>query len=109
MELMRLSHDVEIALFRIAQEAVHNSVRHGQARRVEVRLAHRDGQIEMAIVDNGVGFDPEGVVNGYGLGLNTMRDRASAIGGELSITSKPGRTRVEVRIPFNIADKHYCN
>ena len=106
MELMRLSHDVEIALFRIAQEAVHNSVAHGRARQVEVHLAHHDGKIVMAIVDNGVGFDPDGVANKNGFGLNTMRDRALATGGEFSITSRPGRTRVEVHIPFNAADEH---
>ena len=106
MKLMRLSHDVEIALFRIAQEAVHNSVAHGRARQVEVHLAHHDGKIVMAIVDNGVGFDPDGVANKNGFGLNTMRDRALATGGEFSITSRPGRTRVEVHIPFNAADEH---
>lgn len=76
-------------LFRIAQEAVSNALRHGQAREVEVALVGDDRQIVLAVCDNGTGFDPAargqpgGVTSGKGLRI--MEYRASAIGGIMQI------------------------
>ena len=93
----RFDDSVEISLFRIAQEALANAVRHGKARHVELKLGLAKGQLRLAVVNDGEAFDPE-QRTGVGLGLNSMRERAEAIGGALRISSQPGRTCVEVLI-----------
>ena len=83
-------------LFRIAQEAVANVIRHARARRATVRLAADTHAVHLTIEDDGVGFDPFQA----GMGIQGMRERALAIGGTLTIHSAPGQgTTVEVRIP----------
>jgi signal transduction histidine kinase len=77
-------------LFRIAQEAVNNAVKHSRARTVNVALARDNGQLSLMVSDNGVGFPAKGAKNG-GIGLQLMQHRASAMGGKLDIQSKPGR------------------
>jgi len=99
MQQRRLRGEVEIALFRIAQEACVNAVVHGRARRAWIDLLHADGEVVLTISDDGVGFDPAAAA-GKGLGLGTMRERAEAVGGSLEISSRPGRTRVRVRVPL---------
>lgn len=98
LDKLRFSDEVEIALFRIAQEAVSNAVRHGKARRIVVRLDYRGGRLRIAILDDGVGFDPAGPAS-HGLGLASMRQRARAVSGELAIKSRPGQTQVTVTVP----------
>ncbi len=85
-------------LFRIAQEALANVVRHAQATKVRVQLTS-DGQAVLLVVqDNGVGFEVERT--SPGMGLSGIRERALAIGGTLTVHSVPGQgTRVEVRVP----------
>ncbi|HTD65371.1 MAG TPA: PAS domain-containing protein [Candidatus Limnocylindria bacterium] len=88
-------HDNVLAthLFRIAQEAINNSVKHGQAKSIEVVLELRDDKIELVITDNGVGIGPE--LKFEGLGLRIMNYRARRIGGELRVTNTDqGGTRV---------------
>ena len=93
----RFPEAVEIAFFRIAQEAVTNAVRHGKPGHVKMKLGHSKGQLRLAVVDDGHGFDiRQGAADG--LGLTSMRERSEAIGGALQITSRPGRTCVEVRV-----------
>jgi signal transduction histidine kinase len=98
MEAARYSQDAEIALFRIAQEAVHNAIVHGRAKKIDIQLNHEAGDILMTVTDDGVGFAPS-KATGKGLGLISMRDRASTAGGDLTITSRPSETRLVVRIP----------
>lgn len=95
----RFPDEIEIALFRITQEALHNALRHGKPAAVSVSLAVMGKTLRLTVRDNGCGFDPA-VNSGKGLGLNTMRERARAIGGELEVTSRPGRTQVVVRAPL---------
>jgi signal transduction histidine kinase len=77
-------------VFRIAQEALHNALRHAGAEHVEVRLrCAADGGLELTVADDGAGFDA-GAVRSRRLGLTTMDERARAIGGELAIASAPG-------------------
>lgn len=100
----RLDPIVEIALFRIHQEALTNIMRHAKAEHVQLRLSREDGVIVAEIQDDGVGFDPdsvsEGHLGGRGYGLIGMRERAILLGGSIAIDSRPGGgTRVEVRIP----------
>ncbi len=84
-------------LFFLAQEAVTNAVRHGQARHIVIRLARADGQVELAIQDDGVGL-PVDRPAGQGLGLRIMQYRADLIGGTLAIERvESGGTRVVCR------------
>jgi PAS domain S-box-containing protein len=97
LEKFRWPLDVEIALFRIAQEALHNALAHGQASHIALGLEYKRHQVILSIRDDGVGFDPH--TRGGGLGLFTMRDRAQTAGGELVVESRPGATLVEARVP----------
>jgi signal transduction histidine kinase len=75
--------------YRIAQEAVSNAARHGQAREVEIELKERNGQIVLSVSDNGLGF-PDALPKKNGMGLHLMRYRAGALGGHLSVEKRPG-------------------
>jgi signal transduction histidine kinase len=78
-------------VLRIAQEALQNALRHADAGRVEVRLDADDGRLRVAVADDGVGFDPdEPGLRSRRLGLTSMEERARALGGTLSIESRPG-------------------
>ena len=87
------------ALYRIAQEALHNVVRHSGARHARVEIERQPDGIRARVVDDGHGFDPQAVSDGH-LGLAGMRARAERLGGRLSVVSKMGRgTVVEAVIP----------
>jgi signal transduction histidine kinase len=93
-----VSAPVEHALLRITQEACTNAVRHGNARRLVVSMIRRDGQVELAVRDNGIGFDPN--ISYAGSGLRHIRDRVGEVGGTVSIDSSPGAgAAVTVRVP----------
>jgi signal transduction histidine kinase len=77
------------AVYRIAQEALHNAGRHARATQVRIVLSQDDSQVRLEIQDNGVGFDPRSAFPGH-FGLNTMRERATHLGGRLDIESSPG-------------------
>jgi signal transduction histidine kinase len=98
----RLPQTVELAVFRIAQEAVTNAERHAAARRVDVALQFGEGWLELSVTDDGVGFDPKSEFWGdsQSLGLPGMSERARLVGGRLRVASKSGRgTTVDVRVP----------
>jgi PAS domain S-box-containing protein len=95
----RFDKNLEITIYRIAQEAINNAVRHGKAGQIEVELAMNDGHLSLSVADNGCGFDVAGK-NRLGLGLLTMKGRITAIGGTLDITSKPGQTVVRATAPL---------
>ncbi len=87
------------ALVRIAGEAVNNSMRHGGASTVRVELECANG-LRMVVSDDGCGFTPEEVSVNGGFGVISMRERAEALGGRLTVDSAPGRgAKVEVRVP----------
>ena len=102
-EDLRMSPDVEIALFRIAQEALNNVARHSQAKNVRIELRQREAETVFSIQDDGVGFDVERDRPArVGYGLVTMRERAEAAGGALSTSSEKGHgTRITVTVPRN--------
>jgi signal transduction histidine kinase len=87
-------------VFRIAKEAVHNAVRHAHADHIRVGLDGRNGHLVLTIDDDGVGFDPdEAAMRARRLGLTSMEERAKALGGVLTIDSRPGdgtKVRLEV-------------
>lgn len=88
-----------VQLFRIAQEAVSNAVKHGQARRVDIHLARQSGCIVLTIRDNGIGI-PESPAKGTGMGLLTMNHRAQMMGGTLKIEPRTGGgTQVTCSVP----------
>lgn len=92
----------EAAVLRVAQEALHNALRHSGAERVEVTLSGTPARgAVLRVTDDGRGFDPESVRRaGRHLGLVSMRDRAAAVGGRLTLDSAPGKgTAVELEVP----------
>ena len=91
-----LPPEVQVGLYRIAQEALNNTVKHAAAQRSEVRLHHRPTSVGLIIVDDGHGFDTSSTAPGH-LGLGIMHERARAIGARLRINSRIGSgTRVVV-------------
>ncbi|MFE0189915.1 GAF domain-containing sensor histidine kinase [Streptomyces sp. NPDC059008] len=91
----------EEAVLRVAQEALHNALRHSGAERVEVTLSRSGQGALLRIADDGSGFDPKAVRRaGRHLGLVSMRDRAGGVGGKLTVESEPGKgTAVEMEVP----------
>jgi two-component system sensor histidine kinase UhpB len=90
----QLQPEEQLALYRIAQEALTNVAKHAQASQVMIRLETIDQVGRLVIADNGVGFDPNAVrtpAEGHGLGLLSIRDRAESIGGTLRVESSPGQ------------------
>ena len=93
----RLSADLETALYRIAQEALGNAVRHAAAKQAYLSLRRDGGAIELSIQDDGRGFDVQ--THGDGLGLHSMQERAQAFGGTCEVRSAPGQgCSVHVRV-----------
>ncbi len=101
---LRGSSELETICFRIAQEALTNIIRHARARRVSVELRQHDGELHLAICDDGIGFDvaeARSQAVGVSLGLLGMQERALLIGGQVAIESAPGRgTTVRARFPL---------
>ncbi|MFN3337970.1 MAG: GAF domain-containing sensor histidine kinase, partial [Thermomicrobium sp.] len=95
----------ELQLLRIVQEALANVRKHARATQVTVEMTRLNGVLHVRIEDNGVGFDPTALerANYPRFGLATMRERAEAVGGSLTINSRPGNgTTVEVVIPLGV-------
>jgi PAS domain S-box-containing protein len=93
--------DVGLSLFRVLQEALHNSAKHSGVRRVEVRLHKGSNEIHLTISDLGKGFEVEAALQGSGLGLTSMRERVRLVNGTFSIQSKPmSGTTIHVRVPL---------
>jgi PAS domain S-box-containing protein len=85
-----LPADVQVAIYRVCQEALNNVAKHAGASIVEINLKHEDAAIELSIRDDGRGFDPEQTTSGH-YGLSMMHERAEGVGARLSITSHPGQ------------------
>jgi len=96
---IELPRAVEEGLYRIAQEALNNALKHAEATTVTVRIGILDGRVELEVSDDGVGFDCDAIANGGGMGLVSMRERAEELGSALQIASAPGRgTTVSVSV-----------
>lgn len=99
VDLKDLPAEVTLCLFRVAQEALHNAVRHGKANRIEVRLQRVEDTLSMKIIDEGEGFDP--AILSSGLGLMSMQERLRFLGGKLSVESQRGiGTQVHAELPL---------
>jgi signal transduction histidine kinase len=95
-----LPDDIALCLFRIAQEAMQNAIKHSGARHVRVHLKGENEAIALKIIDDGAGFDVDAAA-GKGLGLISMHERAESVGGTLKVVSRKGAgTRLQVTVPF---------
>jgi signal transduction histidine kinase len=102
---VRLPGDIELALYRILQEALQNVAAHAHARHVQVSLRKQDGFVQLVIHDDGISFrsepHPASQKKRGRLGLISMRERAAYVGGSLSVKSAPGKgTTITVQIPL---------
>ena len=86
----KLPAEVQIAFYRICQETLSNIAKHAKASRVEIDLDKEGGVVELRIRDDGQGFDPKQTISGGHYGLSMMRERAEAVGAQLTVTSQPG-------------------
>jgi len=94
-----ISPSLSLCLYRVAQEALHNTVKHGRAENASVILRAQAGTLLLHIADDGVGFDSG---HEQGLGLASMRERLNAVGGSIRIVSVPDRgTTVEASVPLS--------
>lgn len=97
-----LDGELETLLFRVAQEALNNVVKHARARSVLVRLVERTGRLQLLIVDDGCGFDPKLVQLVGGIGLGGIRERLQLFNGQLDLRSAAGQgTRLRASVPLD--------
>jgi signal transduction histidine kinase len=97
--LERPDAEMEITLFRIAQEALTNVAKHAHATRAQIELDQTDGRCRMTVRDDGVGIDGTGRER-PGLGMVTMRERAQAVGGDFEVRNVAGGgTYITIEIP----------
>ena len=91
---------VEREVYRIAQEALNNAIKHSQADRIDVELSSRDAMISLLVADDGKGFEPKAAeLRATKLGITSMEERAESINGVLRIESSEAGTRVELEVP----------
>jgi signal transduction histidine kinase len=102
LQAVKLEASAELVVYRMVQEAITNITKYAQARNVWVELAKRDGQVEVSVRDDGVGFDSS-VHRGSVHGLVGMRFRVEAEGGVLTVESTPGKgTLIRARLPESV-------
>ncbi len=96
-----MSPDIESNLLRISQEAITNAMKHSGANQISVRFSTGPEAVQLAIEDNGAGFDPHVSTLSRGFGLISMQERADRIGGDLTILTKPGAgTTIHLLLPI---------
>ncbi len=102
----RLPKNIEVGMYRIAQEGIHNAIKYAQARRITVELVTRIKYVHLVIADNGKGFEFENVhadteQNGIAHGIYNMQERAQMINGLMKIDSRPGKgTKIHFKLPM---------
>jgi signal transduction histidine kinase len=106
--LVELPAPVEEGLYRIAQEALNNALKHAAATSVTVYIRTEDERVELEVVDDGQGFDPKTVSDRGGMGLASMRQRAEKLGGSLTILSASGEgARIKVSVGVSTPARSY--
>jgi PAS domain S-box-containing protein len=99
-----LPEEISVCLFRVLQEALHNSAKHSGTKHLEVRLWHAPDELHLTVRDFGAGFEPKAAMKGQGLGLTSMKERLHLVNGEISIDSAPRRgTTIHARVPLSSA------
>ncbi len=102
--LDQLDHEIEIALYRSVQEALHNIAKHSQAKNFSVQVEINDGMVDLRVQDDGIGFSGKGNARLQTFGLLGMRERIAALGGTVRIRSRKGQgTRLRVVLPVRHA------
>ncbi len=97
-ECGNVPEEAALAVYRIIQESLTNITRHAKATQTSIAITKCDHEVQLEVIDNGVGFDPN---RSHSHGLDGMKERAMAMGGECIITSSPGKgTRINARIPL---------
>lgn len=100
-ELGTIPPDVAICLYRITQEALRNVAKHSRAQEAWVKITKSDQNVQLSIIDRGMGFRPKGFCGKPGLGLVSMQERVRIVKGQLSVRSAPGEgTQIEIRLPI---------
>jgi PAS domain S-box-containing protein len=100
----QISKDVALCLFRVAQEALSNVVKHSRAKQAQVELCNANNEIRLRIVDAGLGFDVSLSNKDVGIGLVGMRERLRLVGGRLSVQSAPTRgTEILAEVPLSVS------
>jgi signal transduction histidine kinase/streptogramin lyase len=98
---VNLSHEAQGSLYRVAQEAIANALKHAEPRRIDVRLAYQARAVRLSVADDGRGFDPEQAVPAGHFGLVGLRERARRLGASLTIDSRPGAgATITVTVPI---------
>lgn len=98
-EFPRLDQEKEIALFRVAQESINNSIKHSKGNQIKVGLAQDDQEIVMSIEDNGQGINQKKLIISNGIGMNNIRERCESIDATLEVKSaQPTGTRISVKL-----------
>ncbi len=93
-----LSDPAAVAVYRVAQEAMNNAVKHGGAASIKVGTSVEGSEVLLRVSDDGAGFDPDSAVSGFG--IRGMRERADLAGGQLDLDSAPGAgSTVTLRVP----------
>jgi PAS domain S-box-containing protein len=100
-----LPRDVSVCLFRVAQEALHNAVKHSGVQYFKAELRGTSEEIQLTVSDSGVGFHLEAATMSQGLGLVSMRERVHSVKGKISIESQPDHgTTIRARVPLRWGD-----
>jgi len=101
LDSSNLPSGVQIALYRILQEALTNVARHSGAKAVSIRLARLAAAVEVVVIDDGCGFDAKSVaVSSHRLGIQSMRERAAMLGGSISFIPQRRGTKILVQVPL---------
>lgn len=97
----RLAPEVEAAIYRVVQEALHNVAKHSQAKAVNIQMSRDDGKVALFVEDDGVGITkPQGKTERQTFGLAGIRERIGMLGGKVRVVSSKGKgTRIEVTVP----------
>ncbi len=100
--------EISVGLYRVAQEAIANVIRHAGARTIQVTLKSAGGDLSLEVADDGAGFDPVAVrEDAGGLGLANIKERARLLGGRCAIESALGAgTRIAVSVPLPVPELH---
>jgi signal transduction histidine kinase len=99
--------EISLCLFRVLQEALHNALKHSGVRHFNVGLHGAPDAVQLTVRDRGVGFAPDEVIKGRGLGLTSVKERLKLVDGTVVINSQPnGGTTIEARIPLSPSNTH---
>ena len=97
----RLSNDLEITIFRIIQELVTNIIKHAQATEAIISLTQHDGELNIMVEDNGIGFKAGKLTDKNGMGLGSIERRVEHLEGAMAVDSSPGNgTSIIIDIPL---------